>query len=76
MSVYVAILTNFSYRSNHSSPPAPPPEEIVQQQQVRPLPGNLDSVPVFNSNSQKKSLKKEFCFPPFHPKGKKCQPHT
>ncbi len=29
----------------------PPPIEIVQPQEVRPLPGRLDRVPVFNSNS-------------------------
>ncbi len=27
------------------------PKEIVQPQEVRPLPGNLDNIPVFNSNS-------------------------
>lgn len=31
--------------------PPPPPQEIVQPQPVRPLPGGLDAVPVFNSNS-------------------------
>jgi hypothetical protein len=32
-----------------TSPPAP--QEIVRPQEVRPLPGQLDAVPVFNSNS-------------------------
>lgn len=31
--------------------PTPPPQEIVQPQQVRALPGELDQVPMFNSNS-------------------------
>lgn len=31
--------------------PTPPPPEVVQPQEVRSLPGRLDSVPVFNSNS-------------------------
>ncbi|MBD2464832.1 DUF3370 domain-containing protein [Oscillatoria sp. FACHB-1407] len=31
--------------------PTPTPQEIVRPQQVRPLPGQLDAVPVFNSNS-------------------------
>jgi len=31
--------------------PTPPPQEIVQPQQVRPLPGELDRVLMFNSNS-------------------------
>ncbi|MBD3885434.1 DUF3370 domain-containing protein [Phormidium tenue FACHB-886] len=33
------------------TPPVPPPQEIVQPQEVRPLSGQLDQVPVFNSNS-------------------------
>lgn len=53
--------------------PAPPspPEEIVQQQQVRPLSGNLDSVPVFNSNSPEKVLKEGILLSTFPPQGKK-----
>ncbi|MCT7989261.1 DUF3370 domain-containing protein [Laspinema sp. D6] len=34
--------------------PAPEPQEIVQPQEVRPLPGGLDNVPMFNSNSPEK----------------------
>lgn len=34
-----------------TNPTPPPPQEIVQPQEVRPLPGQLDAVPVFNSNS-------------------------
>ncbi|XPM56898.2 MAG: DUF3370 domain-containing protein [Leptolyngbya sp. IPPAS B-1204] len=34
-----------------SAPAPPPPQEIVIPQTVRPLPGQLDAVPVFNSNS-------------------------
>ncbi|AFY42819.1 DUF3370 domain-containing protein [Nostoc sp. PCC 7107] len=40
-----------------ATPPTPPPEEVVQQQQVLPLPGQLDSVPTFNSNSPELVLK-------------------
>ncbi|MBZ8179134.1 DUF3370 domain-containing protein [Oscillatoria salina] len=32
-------------------PPEPTPQEIVKPQEVRPLAGQLNSVPVFNSNS-------------------------
>lgn len=32
-------------------PPPPQPQEFVRPQQVQPLPGQLDAVPVFNSNS-------------------------
>jgi hypothetical protein len=34
-----------------SAPATPPPQEIVIPQDLRPLPGQLDDVPVFNSNS-------------------------
>ena len=51
--------------------PPSPPEEIVQHQQVRPLPGNLDSVPVFNSNSPEKVLKEGILLSTFPPQGKK-----
>lgn len=33
------------------TPAPPPPLEVLQPQEVRPLPGKLDDVPVFNSNS-------------------------
>lgn len=33
------------------TPPQAPPQEIVQPHSVRALPGQLDAVPVFNSNS-------------------------
>ncbi|MDB9514306.1 DUF3370 domain-containing protein [Kamptonema animale CS-326] len=32
-------------------PPRIPPKVVMQTQEVRPLPGQLDSIPVFNSNS-------------------------
>ncbi|WP_353932592.1 DUF3370 domain-containing protein [Okeanomitos corallinicola TIOX110] len=37
--------------------PTTPPAEVVQPQEVRMLPGRLDSVPVFNSNSPELVLK-------------------
>ncbi|MBE9006685.1 DUF3370 domain-containing protein [Fortiea sp. LEGE XX443] len=40
-----------------TTPPTPPPEEVVQPQQVLPLPGQLDKVPTFNSNSPELVLK-------------------
>ncbi|MFN6515053.1 MAG: DUF3370 domain-containing protein [Nostoc sp. CreGUA01] len=40
-----------------STPVTPAPEEVVQPQQVRPLPGQLDRVPTFNSNSPELVLK-------------------
>lgn len=39
------------YTFAQAAPPTPPPTEIVQSQVVRPLPGNLNTVAVFNSNS-------------------------
>ncbi len=47
------------------------PEEVVQIQQVRPLPGKLDSVPTFNSNSPEKVLKEGILLSTFPSPGKK-----
>jgi Protein of unknown function (DUF3370) len=54
-----------------TTPPAPPPEELVQQQEVRPLPGKLDNVPVFNSNSPELILKEGILLSTFPSDGKK-----
>jgi hypothetical protein len=53
-----------------TTPPAPP-EEVVQPQQVLPLPGKLDSVPTFNSNSPELVLKEGILLSTFGPDGKK-----
>ncbi len=49
----------------------PPPVEVVQPQQVRPLPGKLDNVPVFNSNSPELVLKEGILLSTFPSRGKK-----
>ncbi|MFH7029721.1 MAG: DUF3370 domain-containing protein [Heteroscytonema crispum UTEX LB 1556] len=54
-----------------TTPPAPPPEEVVQQQEVRPLPGKLDNVSVFNSNSPELILKEGILLSTFPAAGKK-----
>lgn len=54
-----------------SNPATPPPEEVVQPQQVRPLPGKLDQVPTFNSNSPELVLKEGILLSTFPPQGKK-----
>jgi hypothetical protein len=54
-----------------STPPTPPPEEVVQPQVVRPLPGKLDTVPVFNSNSPELVLKEGILLSSFPADGKK-----
>ncbi|MCG6135906.1 MAG: DUF3370 domain-containing protein [Nostoc sp. LLA-1] len=54
-----------------STPATPPPEEVVQTQQVRPLPGQLDTVPVFNSNSPELVLKEGILLSTFPADGKK-----
>ncbi len=46
-------------------------EEVVQVQQVRPLPGKLNSVPTFNSNSPEKVLKEGILLSTFPSEGKK-----
>lgn len=48
-----------------------PPPEIVQIQQVRELPGKLDQVLVFNSNSPELVQKAGILLSTFPPKGKK-----
>ncbi|AFY34490.1 DUF3370 domain-containing protein [Calothrix sp. PCC 7507] len=54
-----------------STPPTPPPEEVVQPQVVRPLPGRLDTIPVFNSNSPEVVLKEGILLSTFPSAGKK-----
>ncbi|WGV25858.1 DUF3370 domain-containing protein [Halotia branconii] len=54
-----------------STPATPPPEEVVQPQQVRPLPGQLNNIPTFNSNSPELVLKEGILLSTFPPAGKK-----
>ena len=54
-----------------STPATPPPQEVVQLQEVRPLPGKLDNVPVFNSNSPELVLKEGILLSTFPSEGKK-----
>jgi Protein of unknown function (DUF3370) len=54
-----------------STPNTPPPKEVVQSQEVRPLPGQLDKVPTFNSNSPELVLKEGILLSTFPSKGKK-----
>ncbi|HBB33316.1 MAG TPA: hypothetical protein DDZ80_12800 [Cyanobacteria bacterium UBA8803] len=52
--------------------PSPPPasQELVKPQEVRTLPGQLDHVPVFNSNSPELVLKEGILLSTFPPNGK------
>ena len=54
-----------------SIPATPPLEEVLQPQEVRPLPGKLDTVPTFNSNSPELVLKEGILLSTFPPDGKK-----
>ncbi|WP_083626886.1 DUF3370 domain-containing protein [Planktothrix serta] len=54
---------------------APPAREIVQPQEVRPLPGQLDQIPVFNSNSPELILNEGILLSTF-PKTDKKQPEA
>jgi hypothetical protein len=47
------------------------PEEIIQNQEVRPLPGKLDTVPIFNSNSPEKVVSEGILLSTFPSAGKK-----
>ncbi|NDJ18784.1 DUF3370 domain-containing protein [Myxacorys almedinensis] len=51
--------------------PAPTPQEIVQPQEMRSLPGQLDSTPVFNSNSPEVVQKEGILLSTFPPTGKR-----
>ncbi|MBN3957740.1 DUF3370 domain-containing protein [Nostoc sp. NMS8] len=53
------------------TPATPSLEEVVQPQEVRPLPGQLDTVPTFNSNSPELVLKEGILLSTFPPDGKK-----
>ncbi|HEY9629870.1 MAG TPA: DUF3370 domain-containing protein [Coleofasciculaceae cyanobacterium] len=50
--------------------PQNPPQEIVQTQVVRPLPGQLNQVPVFNSNSPELVQTEGILLSTFPPQGK------
>lgn len=51
--------------------PTPPPQEVVQPQVVRPLPGSLDKIPVFNSNSPELVQTEGILLSTFPPTGKR-----
>ena len=51
--------------------PTPPPQEVVQPQQVRSLPGSLDKIPVFNSNSPEVVQTEGILLSTFPPSGKR-----
>lgn len=66
------LLSVFTFAQATPTPtPTPPQQEIVQPQQVRPLPGSLDSVPVFNSNSPEVVQTEGILLSTFPPSGKK-----
>ncbi|QOV22914.1 DUF3370 domain-containing protein [Anabaenopsis elenkinii] len=54
-----------------STPATLPASEVIQTQEVRPLPGKLDTVPVFNSNSPELVLKEGILLSTFPPDDKK-----
>jgi len=54
-----------------ATPEPPKPQEITVQQQVRPLPGKLDSVLVFNSNSPEVVQEEGILLSTFPPQGKR-----
>jgi hypothetical protein len=54
-----------------SIPAKPTPEEIVQVTEVRSLPGELDNIPLFNSDSPEWVKKEGILLSTFPPEGKK-----
>jgi len=63
------LLLNFLL--GQTTPATLPLEEVVQPQEVRLLPGQLDTVPTFNSNSPELVLKEGILLSTFPPDGKK-----
>lgn len=57
--------------ANEPNAPAPAPQEIVQPYEVRPLPGQLDNVPVFNSDSPEWVKSEGILLSTFSPTGKR-----
>ncbi|BAZ38557.1 hypothetical protein NIES4101_44960 [Calothrix sp. NIES-4101] len=64
-------LLSFSLAQATPAVPPAPPEEVIQIQEVRSLPGRLDSVPVFNSNSPEKVVNPGILLSTFPSAGKK-----
>ncbi|WP_017654699.1 DUF3370 domain-containing protein [Fortiea contorta] len=58
-----------SFSLAQTTPPTPP-QEVVQPQVVRPLPGRLDTIPVFNSNSPELVLQEGILLSTFPSTGK------
>lgn len=53
------------------TPATPAPQEIIEPQEVRPLPGQLNTIPTFNSNSPEVVIKEGILLSTFPPEGKK-----
>lgn len=59
-------------QANPTPTPSPPtPQEIIRVGEVRPLPGKLDNVPLFNSDSPEWVKKEGILLSTFPPEGKK-----
>lgn len=64
------LLTYLATQLIAATPPAPISQEIVESQDVRSLPGQLDSTPVFNSNSPELVLQEGILLSTFPSTGK------
>lgn len=64
-------LTVLPFAQVPPTPPSSTPQEIVVPQEVRPLPGSLDRVLVFNSNSPEVVQKEGILLSTFPPGGKR-----
>lgn len=65
----LSLLLNFLL--GQTTPATLPPEEVLQPQEIRALPGQLDTVPTFNSNSPELVLKEGILLSTFPPDGKR-----
>ncbi len=65
---------NQIFRTTAQAPAKPTPQEIIQPGEIRALPGKLNTVPVFNSNSPEWIKNEGILLSTFPPTGKKVAP--
>jgi hypothetical protein len=69
--IILALGVNQILRSTAQTPINPTPQEIIQPGEVRTLPGKLNTIPVFNSNSPEWIKNEGILLSTFPPSGKK-----
>lgn len=67
----IMLLSLLASSLTQTNPIAPKTEEVVKIQELRPLPGHLDAIPVFNSNSPELISSEGILLSTFPPQDKK-----